>query len=324
MLMVASLGLVVVLIMQAAKPSSWNWLVGPGVDSVGETVDEVPEEIDHQIPRRAANGVTEEGEVRILPSTPYTLGQNSGPRPAESSRKTSKRLASEEALEGVEDNTVFRTSDFEAWNEILASFSEQSNPADAYPITYAQLFQQPSVHRGKMVSVQGTIRRAVPVEGSKLDPRSYYQLWLFPENETRPIVVYCIEPPAEFPTGTKIQQKVQLQGVFFKKWVYAAKGGTMTAPLLICRSFAWTPPVNSGPVATSSGILVGLVTTLCIAAAAIGLIWWNVRNQDSKVEKYMAARKRDAFQRQAEDIEVGESVRDRLGKLADQMKQNDS
>jgi len=333
MMLVGSLGLVIVLMIRAADPETWRWI------APDETAEEVKPDNSNRVPenqiavpRKAVAGDNgTEGEFRVVgdrrPATPYTIGEK---RDLGSGDRGDKLWAEPEALAMVEDSSPFRGTDFEAWSQIFDNIREANagdlSAKDAPLVQFGQLFQQSDLYRGKLVTIQGTIRRCVKLPPNSLDERAgnLWQLWVFSGGQTSPIVVYSMHIPDDFPVGDEINETASLQAVYFKKWVYAAKGGTMTAPLLLARNVNWQAPAPIQKEITSLEIVVGVGCALVGAAVVVCFIWWNNRNRDSEVEKLVRQRNRKQFEENAADLPVGVSVRDQLGALSAQMKNHSS
>ena len=335
MMLVGSLGLVIVLMLRAADPETWRWIAPDETSEEFAPSDPDPNRVTRdqiEVPRKAVasdNGT--EGEFRVVtnrpPATPYTLGNN-GKANAE---KAGERVwAKPDALAQVEDSSPFRASDFEAWSQIFDNMRDataQDLSAENAPLVqFGQLFQQSKLYRGKLVTIQGTVRRCVKLPPNPLDERAgnLWQLWVFSGGDNSPIVIYSMDLPEGFPVGNEIHETASLQAVYFKKWVYAAKGGTMTAPLLLARNVNWQAPATIQREITGLEIAVGVACTLLGATVVVGFIWWNNRNRDSQVEKLVRSRNRKQFEENAADISVGESVRDQLGALSAQLKNHSS
>lgn len=333
MILVGSLGLVIVLMMRAADPETWRWIAP---DQAAEEVSpDAPAQVPQnqiEVPRKAVasdNGT--EGEFRVVehrpPATPYTLGGN---RKENADQGHSRVWASPEALALVEDSSPFRASDFEAWSQIFDSMRDANSQdllAKHAPLVhFGQLFQQSKLYRGKLVTIEGTVRRCVKLPPNPLDERAgnLWQLWVFSGGDNSPIVVYSMNLPEGFPVGNEIHETASFQAVYFKKWVYAAKGGTMSAPLLLAKNVNWQAPATVEREITGREIAVGIGCTLLGAVVVVGFIWWSNRNRDSQVEKFVKHRNRKQFEENAADITVGVSVRDQLGALSAQMKNHSS
>ncbi|WP_146118736.1 hypothetical protein [Blastopirellula marina] len=334
MLLVGSLGLVLVLIMRAADPNTWRWIIPP---ESGSAEIEQPEkgEItrkDILVPRKAVaadNGI--EGEFRVVadkrPVTPYTLGSKGKQEDAEEGRQL---WASPEALAAIEDNSPFRANGFEAWKQIRdrlrAASPSQLAEAEAPRVQFGQLFQQSDLYRGHLVTVSGTVRRCVKVPPNKLDAESgeMWQLWMFGGSDNFPMVIYCLDLPEGFPVADQMAERVSIKAVYFKKWVHPAKGGATTSPLLLAKSFDWQAPAELAHTISSAEITLGIGLTLAGACVVVGFVWWNNRNRDSEVEKRIRLKNRQQFEEHADQLDAGVSVRDRLGALAAQLQQASS
>jgi len=332
-MLVGSLGLVIVLMIRAADPETWRWIAPDDATeeaAPGDSAQVATNQIE--VPRKAVAGDNgTEGEFRVVanrpPATPYTIGgqdKNGGDAASE------KVWAKPGALAKVEDSSPFRASDFEAWSQIFdnmrAANAQDLSVKHAPLVQFGQLFQQSKLYRGKLVTIQGTVRRCVKLPPNSLDERAgnLWQLWVFSGGDNSPIVIYSMNLPEGFPVGSEIHETVSLQAVYFKKWVYAAQGGTMTAPLLLARNVNWQAPAVVEREITGFEIAVGVGCTLIGAVVLTGFIWWNNRHRDSQVEKLVRGRNRKQFEENASNIEVGVSVRDQLGALSASLKNQSS
>ncbi len=154
--------------------------------------------------------------------------------------------------------------------------SETLRQASLGPVSYAQLFRQPSQYRGRLVTVSGVVHRANRVELPSNDYgiKQYYQVWLWPsDNPSAPIVVYCLRLPKDFPTGMELAEPAAVTGYFFKRWAYQANDALCAAPELLARSLQWqqrpavTPPqpVETWPIP----LVVGAAALAALLATGI-------------------------------------------------------
>ena len=107
-------------------------------------------------------------------------------------------------------------------------------------IPYLQLFKQPDDYRCRVVSVKGTVKLAyrVAAEPNYLGVNEYVVYVIHPAaGPGSPIIVYALAAPAGFPAianrdrdgkTTKLDEDVELTGVFFKRWAYQGQDGTYT------------------------------------------------------------------------------------------------
>jgi hypothetical protein len=119
-------------------------------------------------------------------------------------------------------------------------------------VSFGQLFKQPEVYRGRLVTVEGTARRVEFMEAPEnfygID--SYFRLWLQPVGSNSPIVIYSLDVPEGFPamriaqtpdSYLDLEESVRITGFFFKRWPYSARDGTRLAPVVLSRTFSWSP-----------------------------------------------------------------------------------
>ena len=160
-------------------------------------------------------------------------------------------------LDEIQDNTVFRPGEKDAWFRMFEQLDSQSEDqlrsASLGPVGYLQLYRQPVDYRGQLVTVQGEIRlghyRQAPSNFYGID--GYYIFWLKPSGSNSPFVVYSLEVPERFPDviamerrGDKpeLDEEVEFTGFFFKRWAYRAEDGTRLTPVLVAKSPRWQPP----------------------------------------------------------------------------------
>jgi hypothetical protein len=199
----------------------------------------------------------------------------------------------------IEDDTVFRPAEREIWFHRLALVRDRSaeelRQRSAGRVAYLQLFKQPDEYRGKVVSVKGTVRLAYRVQapGNYLGIKEYFVYWIHPEGgPTSPIVVYALAAPPDFPEihdkdldrrTTKLNEDVEVTGVFFKRWAYPAKDGTYTAPLVVANVPDWRPSAlalagaetNIRPAEIGAVALAALLIAVCLAV----VIWYRTRRR---------------------------------------------
>ncbi|UUO08455.1 hypothetical protein M4951_09080 [Blastopirellula sp. J2-11] len=315
-LLSGALTLTCALIYQAAQPETWRRLFG------GEerpTTAEV-EEIDTRVPRKAVEDQLVDGAFRVVPPTPFTMNRDGG------KLDPGKSAVAEEQLALIRDDTVFRQAEFAPWREIFFALrktpSELLTPAQAEPVQFAQLFRQPDEYRGKLVAISGVIKRVVRVDASveEMGVDHLWQIWLFSGADANPTVIYSLELPDKFPTGLEVNERATIVGVFFKRWIYPAKGGIFTAPLLLSKSIAWSPPPPARTLSNwqlALGVIVSIIAALVIAT----LIFRKSNDADSVVEQKIRERQAEKFRAEAGELDSGVSVRDQLRIVAAELKQ---
>lgn len=262
--LVALLGFVLYAVRTAAEPSTWYWLLGKPVKRAAAEqdvngTDGLRQSFDRDA-SAAEGGALERGNKRA--QLPRTLDR--------------------ELLEPVEDGTLVRASEREAYFHTLAVATAAADGTKANAetaTTFASLFADPAAHRGELLSLRGHVRRVTEFDAGA---NSYgfmklYEAWLFtPESGTNPYAVICDSVPAGMPRGDGILEEVQLTGYFFKKYAYPAGDGMRVAPLVLAGRLTWLRPPPSAPLDVMA-YLVG-----CILAAAAGLavsIWLFARSR---------------------------------------------
>ena len=152
--------------------------------------------------------------------------------------------ASPESLSQVRDDTVFRSGDRDAWFEIWQTLRDRGPPPPSAVrrVSFSELYGQPRSFRGRAVGIAGTLHRLerveAPVNDAGID--GYWQGWLEPEGgPASPVVVYFLDLPDGMPEGLSIDERVDVNGYFFKRWAYAAKDTVRTAPLVMAVAPRW-------------------------------------------------------------------------------------
>jgi hypothetical protein len=202
-------------------------------------------------------------------------------------------LLDQVAIGAVEDNTVLRLQEKEAWFrmfECLATTDpQQLTHASTGAVGYLQLYKQPEFYRGKLVTIRGEARMAYRVQAPKnlYGITHYYIFWVKPVGgPSSPLVVYCLETPPGFPpikdkdqdrATTELHEDVEITGYFFKRWAYRARGGANTAPLLLARSAHWYPDGNplsgTGQTATAGILALTIGVSLALAGGLTAFVF---------------------------------------------------
>lgn len=180
-----------------------------------------------------------------------------------------------EFLKAVQDDTVFRNSETPSWNNLLQVLhdtdSAKLRAASLGRVGFAQLFDEASYYRGRIVTLRGTVHRAhwVLTNPNEAGVKGYYICWLRPAGgPAAPIIVYSLELPQGFPTGMDVSAEAEFTGFFFKRHAYAAQDGLRLAPLILAKAPVWTPPIPVKPPEPPS---VSWLATLIAIGAAMGV-----------------------------------------------------
>ena len=185
----------------------------------------------------------------------------------------------EDYLKEVQDDTVFRAGESDAWFHLLALLAKTDQQAlekaSVGRVGHLQLDQQAASYRGRLVTIDGVVRSAklvgAPENGFGI--RRYYQLWLQPETSaTALVVVYCLKLPQGFPVGSALKEWCTTTGFFFKRWAYQSQGGITTAPLILAATIDWQPPPPPPPPAPPvvQRLLWSIAVALVLALLFLG------------------------------------------------------
>lgn len=178
----------------------------------------------------------------------------------------------------VRDDTVFRSDDQRAWFAIWKRLQGETGAARlrGREVTFAQVFSQPKSFRGRLVRIEGTIRRLQEVSAptNALGIASYWQAWIEPAGgPASPIVVYFLTVPPGTPAGMRVDMPVVVDGVFFKRWAYQASDAIRLAPLLMAIEPRFPPRITGGrgTSALAGWALLSIVALIAITIVALRL-----------------------------------------------------
>ena len=278
--LVFTLGLVVICVFEAAKPKNWEWLTGPAPARNQDAADRTNRSAGRMAP--GDDSPLGPGEVRILPSRPPSK-PSAEPGAAESGPPEGHDLRiPRELLATIHDTRIGIPHDeSEAYFTILALVRDVPlgvlERAARTDVTFAQMLNDPEQQRGRIVTLEGELRRLTELPAGQNDRgfETLYDGWMFTDEAgpTNPIRVICTGKPAGLPEGEQIRQRVRFTGYFFKRCGYVTAHGPHSAPLLLGKRFRWTPPsprsVESGGYTTVVLTAIGL-----LAAGLAGVVWW--------------------------------------------------
>jgi len=197
-------------------------------------------------------------------------------------------------LESVEDNTPVRSGEEGlAFCEALVKAHKTSNQTFQNSVTrgltYANLFLESKLHRGKVFHFEGRLKRLSrfePPEETKLDGvADQYEGWIFDPDiyGANPVYVIFTDLPAGLEPADKLDVRVSFDGYFFKRCRYKAADTWRDAPLLIGHTII----VNQKPAkpdAEEGGFFSGfmavtfLVLLGCVFFLAFALTIWYRRS----------------------------------------------
>lgn len=188
-------------------------------------------------------------------------------------------------LEPVRDNTLgVRSDEVPAYFAILARARDlppaELEAASLGPTEFRVLMLDSTSFRGRVVTVEGQVRRLVPFKPLPNDERftQLYEAWLFSEDSgNNPFCIVFSELPEDFPRGELLEPPVHVRvtGYFFKREGYASEGGMHVAPLLLAKRLKRTASAGSlgpAPPPASLGRWI-LVITLSLAGLLAVTLW---------------------------------------------------
>lgn len=264
LILVLMLGLVVILMVEASKPANWMWLWGVRQPGGGNGRGAVPAD-------RAPRGLLAQ------------LGEKAEPVPdGPPVRRKLLDGVDPQLLTTIRDDTihVVRAEEQAAFAHLLGLL--KTTEADrleqaASAVSFVQLYNQPREYRGELVTITGLVHRSTWLPAAaNLGVDGYYELWVQPDGESDPLVVYSLDLPAGFPQGAEVLEHVALSGFFFKRWIYMAQRDVMSAPVVLAKTVAWEPPAPAAAQAPEPRGLVNLIVpllgALLIAAAFVAYV----------------------------------------------------
>ena len=75
-----------------------------------------------------------------------------------------------------------------------------------------------------------------------------------------------------------IEEQVELDGFFFKRWPYAATDTVRSAPVVLAKSIRWIaakPEESAPPMSPATIVAVAALAALAVAV----LVWWQTRHK---------------------------------------------
>jgi hypothetical protein len=163
-------------------------------------------------------------------------------------------------------------------------------------LKFAHLWNEPDLHRGKVVTVEGRLARLrkfeAPREAQQNGVKWLYEGWLFaqPRGSHPFCIVFPVLPDA-LAVAEKMDRRVTFHGYFLMRYKYRAQKGDLETPLLIgptvvlARSDA-APGDDSTPFPVFALVLVGII----LAGIVVGMMiisWW-FRRGDTRIQSRLA------------------------------------
>ncbi|MEE2780936.1 MAG: hypothetical protein VX431_01935 [Planctomycetota bacterium] len=272
--LVMGLGLVVVMMREAAREETWYWLTGrqPSLDAP----DSKPQP-DYDTSYQPTPPPERSDAVRIINDEFPAAGPEDGYFPG----------VVPGYLARVEDNRTHQHPEeaaawFNLWQVLQANEDQFIDPESTGPVTFGELFEQPEIFRGKLVTIEGTVQRAEYVTAAKKNRakiEGYYRLILrLRGGVNRPVFLYALHLPEKFPLGDNLSAPISATAFFYKNWLYSGEQGhSWIAPVLLCKSVRWEPkPVVNQKIDDTTAIAL----TLALALISIFIAWWLMKRSN--------------------------------------------
>lgn len=187
-------------------------------------------------------------------------------------------------------------------------------------VTFAHLWSEPDFYRGKVIPVQGRLKRLRQHEATDRarseGVQTVYEGWIFgPTRGSTPFWVMFTILPDGLQPAEDMDRHVEFYGYFLKKMRYPTsdKKGIVEAPFLIGPTVILTTPPAAAPAEQSGSVpihlffvAVGLVGS--VTAVLVFLSWWFKRGDRVMQDKLLKMRLEQA-QQMVEDASAGEEPR---------------
>lgn len=198
-------------------------------------------------------------------------------------------------LRPVEDNTLaIRRTESDAFFHVLDR-ARQFTPAQleraAEPgVQYINLMQDPSLYRGKPVTIVGNLWKLFEFPASENDYglKTLYEGWILtPDSGNRPIRIVCSRLGPGIAVDGERPTSVRITGYFFKREGYNSQSGQKVAPTILAGEIEryispHAPPPADGlvPIVLGTVVAIGLILATTLVSFA-----WNDRSSRPKVKK---------------------------------------
>lgn len=199
-------------------------------------------------------------------------------------------------LKSVRDHTLgVRASEIPSYYATL-KFARELSPIDmqekARDIPYTMLMAEPWLHRGKLVSIEGRLRRLVPIpaNANQVGVDQLYDAWVFTKDSgSSPVHVVCSAVPADLQPANLYSNnppEVKLSGYFFKTQGYQSVGDGKReatlhiAPLVLAGSISHIPAVVTKTRDVASEMVPWLTWFALGTGGVLTLVLWNFAASD--------------------------------------------
>lgn len=275
--MMAMLMLLLFAMQHARRPQTWHWLwvatgaTPPNADKIAlqETTSSPSQ---HRSPRAARSADLSHDDDTSPIELDDENGDVEGWLPG----------VDRPQLDGIIDDTYFHRDEHAAWFHLLQVLNQTpSQTLESYSLgrtSYLQLNGQIELYRGRLVDIEGTIRRVERYDApaNTAGIASYWRCWLFPNDGPQlPIVIFLLNAPPDLAEATELEYPVRLTGIVYKRWAFRSVEELTTAPVVLAKnitsqvaSVAESQPFRAPMPRNARRWLVA-----GIAASSIALVW---------------------------------------------------
>lgn len=200
---------------------------------------------------------------------------------------TLQRILDKHAWSRVKDNFVLRSAETAAWYrcwEQLQSMPPQGWNRAVGPLNFVQLYSQPDEYRGELITFRGTVRWGYRVasQRERFGIDDYIVLGLLPHaGSSSPVVVYCLDLPADFPAvkpadssgqGAPLDEDVTVTGYFFKRWLHRCEAGMNLSPLILGKITHWHPHADSREQEKEAAVSMWMLVSSTLGMALLAIL----------------------------------------------------
>lgn len=210
-------------------------------------------------------------------------------------------------LPNMDDKTISRAQQaaYDLYNQAvilanetpLPNFEKSAQDVHAEYVKFPQLYNQPELHRGKVITLEGRLKRLrkydAPAPVQEKGIRFVYEGWVFgPTKDANPFCIIFTTLPGWAKEAEEMNEHVKFYGYFIQLFRYRTPQGDRNTPLLIGPAIIRTKgPIDPPPTAsTSFPVQAILWVGGLIAVAFVLMLWlqWHFRRGDRAFQARLA------------------------------------
>lgn len=242
---ILALAVVLIAMAEARKPENWRWMapLAPGSDG-GKPVT------NPTVPGLGKDQLAPD-EVRLIPAAEVLVPRADNPRWP---REPGLRVPPELLASVVDSKVGVRSDERPALLAMLdlarSAGNRRLSTAARASLPFATLINDPAEHRGEVATVEGELRRYLPIPAgaNELGLETLYEGWMFTDEagRTNPYRIVCATRTPDLPQGSEIRERVRIPAYFFKRMIYATAHGQHSAPMFVGDQFEILPKSSQG------------------------------------------------------------------------------